>query len=309
MKKDFYYNSQDKCTKIHAIEWIPDGEIKAILQISHGMVEFIDRYDEFAQFLNEHGYYVVGNDHLGHGESVSCEDHYGYFCEKSGNKCVIKDIRHLYKITKKKYPDVPYFLMGHSMGSFLIRQYLIRYSSGISGVIIMGTGDQPPLLVKGGKLLCKAIAEIKGWEYRSPLVNKLVIGNYNKKFSPCRTSADWLSRNEENVDSYLKNPWCTFVFTLNAFYNMFRGIETLHQKNYFEEIPKTLPVFFVSGIQDPVGDFGKGVLQVYGRFKENGMKDVSIKLYKNDRHEILNECDRELVFKDLLEWMEQKRCL
>lgn len=306
MKNNFYYNSQDHCTKIHSIEWIPEGPIKAVLQISHGMVEFIDRYDEFAHFLNEHGYYVVGQDHLGHGESVTSDEKHGYFSKNSGNKCVIQDIDTLYRITKKKYPNVPYFLLGHSMGSFLIRQYIIDHTDGISGVIIMGTGNQPSFVVKSGRILCQILASFKGWKYRSNFVNHLAFGGYNKKFSPARTSVDWLSRNTKNVDEYLKNPWCTFIFTLNGYYNMFLGMESLYRKDYFHHIPESLPVLFVSGKDDPVGDFGKGVYKVYKKFKKNNMTDVSLKLYEKDRHEILNETDRKIVFQDLLKWMDKR---
>ena len=140
MKHEFYYTSRDSVTKIHAIEWIPDGEVKGILQICHGMVEYIDRYDEFAKFMSGHGYYVVGHDHLGHGKSIQTEADLGYFDERKGNQYVIGDIYQLQEMTKKKYPDVPYFMLGHSMGSFLLRQYLTMYAGGLSGAVIMGTG-------------------------------------------------------------------------------------------------------------------------------------------------------------------------
>lgn len=307
MKKHFYYPSQDGKTKIHAIEWIPEGNISAILQISHGMVEYIDRYDAFARFLNEHGYYVVGHDHLGHGESIQTKEHWGYFDEKNGNECVIGDIHQLRQITQEKYPAVPYFLLGHSMGSFLARQYLTIHGKGLSGAIIMGTGNQPLFLVKLGKILCRLIASFKGWHYRSRFVNHMAFGGYNKKFCPSRTPMDWLSRNPKNVDNYLSEDCCTFIFTVNGYYHMFRGMEHLSKKENFEQIPKDLPVFFVAGKDDPVGDFGKGVTSVWQKYKDGGIKDVSLKLYTNDRHEILNEDDRETVYQDIYQWLETKR--
>ena len=161
MKKEFYYPSKDGITQIHAVEWIPEGEVKAVLQICHGMVEYIERYHEFAAFLAEHGIYVVGPDHLGHGKSVTGPEKLGFFFEQDGNACVIADIHKLRVQTTEKYPTVPYFMLGHSMGSFLLRQYLGIYSQGLSGAIIMGTGKQPSLVLAAGKLVCKMIAAVK----------------------------------------------------------------------------------------------------------------------------------------------------
>lgn len=307
MKQHFYYPSQDGKTKIHAIEWIPEGNISAILQISHGMVEYIDRYDEFARFLNERGYYVVGHDHLGHGNSIQTKDDWGFFAEENGNECVIGDIHRLRQLTREKYPAVPYFLLGHSMGSFLARQYLTLHGDGLAGAVIMGTGNQPLFLVKLGKTVCRLIASVKGWHYRSRFVNNMAFGGYNRKFSPARTPMDWLSRNPKNVDTYLSEDCCTFIFTVNGYYHMFRGMEHLAKKEHFEQIPKDLPVFFVAGQDDPVGDFGKGVKTVFQKYKAGGIKDVSLKLYKDDRHEILNEDDRQVVYADIYEWLETKR--
>ncbi len=305
MKNHFYYQSKDGKTRIHAIEWAPETEVKAVLQISHGMVEYIDRYDEFAHFLSQRGYYVVGQDHLGHGESVHNDSCHGYFHETHGNEYVIGDIHKLRKITSKKYPDVPYFMLGHSMGSFLTRQYITIYGDGLSGVIIMGTGNQPLPLIRLGKILCRIIAGLKGWTYRSSFINNMAFGSYNKRFQPARTKMDWLSKNEDNIDSYLKDPWCTFLFTVNAYYHMFRGIEQLSLRKNFDRIPRNLPVFFVAGKDDPVGNFGKGVTTVWRKYKKSGFKDVSLKLYENGRHEILNETDRHIVFRDIYLWLKK----
>lgn len=307
MKRHFYYLSQDKKTNIHAIEWIPEGNISAILQISHGMVEYIDRYDEFAHFLNKHGYYVVGHDHLGHGDSVQSKEDWGYFNEKKGNECVIGDIHQLRQLTQEKYPTTPYFLLGHSMGSFLVRQYLTMHGLGLSGAIIMGTGNQPLSLIKLGKIFCRITATFKGWHYRSNFVNNMAFGGYNKKFFPSRTTMDWLSRNPKNVDTYLSEERCNFIFTVNGYYHMFRGIEHLAKDKNFKKIPKHLPIFFIAGEEDPVGNFGKGVKSIFQKYKNGGIQDVSLKLYKNDRHEILNENDRQTIYMDIYEWLETKR--
>ena len=304
MKKEFYYLSQDQESQIHAIEWIPEGEVKAVLQISHGMVEYIDRYDEFARYLSARGYYVVGQDHLGHGQSVSHEDDLGFFHETHGNDYVIGDIRTLRQLTEEKYPSAPYFMLGHSMGSFLTRQYIFMEGKGLAGVIIMGTGYQPAVTLHFGKALCRLIAAGKGWHYRSPLVNNLGIGGYNKSFQSPRTSVDWISKDEITVDRYVKDPLCTFVFTVNGYYHLFCGMLTLTKKRNVDKIPKDLPIFFVSGEQDPVGRFGKAVKKVYHEYQDAGIQDISLKLYPGDRHEILNETDRQQVYEDLFQWME-----
>ena len=307
VKNEFYYPSKDGATQIHAIEGIPDGKVAAVLQMCHGMVEHIDRYDEFARFLAEKGYYVVGHDHLGHGKSVTSKDKLGFFHESKGNTYVIGDIHHLRKITKKKYKDVPYFMLGHSMGSFLLRQYLGLYGDGISGAIVMGTGSKSNLLLTAGKVLCRIIAFGKGWEYRSKLVNNMAFGGFNKKFSQETNGSDWLSRNPVNSQKYAKDPLCSFVFTVNAYYQMFCGILAVNHQEKNGKIPKTLPIFLVAGKDSPVGNFGKSVENIYKNYKSCGIEDVSMKLYENDRHEILNEVDRSLVFDDLLTWMEKRK--
>ncbi|MCC6095634.1 MAG: alpha/beta hydrolase, partial [Eubacterium sp.] len=225
MKKDFRYPSKDGRTSIHALEWIPDGEVKAVVQIVHGMVEFVDRYDRIARLLNTKGIYVVGNDHLGHGASVVSEEDYGYFAEKDGNACVIGDMHTLREMTEKKYPGIPYFILGHSMGSFLTRQYITEYGRGLAGAVISGTGYQSKGTLRAAKAVCRTIATFKGWKYRSKMVDNMALGSYNKKFEPARTANDWLTRDTAIVDAYCANPWNNFRFTLNAYYNLFTGLE------------------------------------------------------------------------------------
>lgn len=307
MKEEFYYLSRDGMTKIHAIEWVPDGEIKAVLQICHGMVEYIDRYDEFARYLTDRGYYVVGHDHLGHGQSIQKEEDLGYFHEKCGNKFVIGDMHQLRQKTQSKYPDAPYFILGHSMGSFLTRQYIQMYGQGIKGAVIMGTGHQPAILLNLGKVLCKLIASVKGWHYRSKFINNMAFGSYNKKFRPAKTDVDWVTSDPGQLAKYVADPLCSFTFTINGYYHLFCSIKALTKKEDRDKIPKDLPIFFVAGKDDPVGNFGKSVEKVYEMYRECGIKDLSIRLYEGDRHEILNETDRRQVYQDLYEWLEQKR--
>ena len=304
-KEEFYYDSTSKTTKIHAVRYIPDGEIKAILQIAHGMVEYIERYEAFALYLNSKGFLVTGNDHLGHGKSVNSKEEWGYFAKDDGNLAVLHDVYKLTQITKEKYPNVPYFLLGHSMGSFYARQYLCEFGKELNGAIIMGTGCQPLALVQFGRLLTKSISLFKGWKYRCHFVNNIAFGSYNKHFMPARTTKDWLSKDTAIVDKYVADERCNFIFTLNAYYNMFTGISRLYDKKLLAQMPGELPVFFVAGEEDPVGDYGKGVLKAADMVKEAGMKNVSVKLYPTDRHEILNETDREQVYEDLYCWLEK----
>lgn len=306
MKKEFTYPSRDGVTLIHGIMWMPEGEVKAVLQICHGMVEYIDRYDEFARFLAEQGYCVVGHDHLGHGKSIQGEEYYGYFHEKKGNQYVIGDIHRLRQMAMKKYPEVPYFMLGHSMGSYLLRQYLTMYGKGLSGAIIMGTGYMGPVILGAGKCLCRGIAAVRGWKYHSSLINNIGFGGFNRKFEPCDSPNTWVTSDEDMRSKYENDPLCSFTFTVNGYYQMFTGMQVLTKRKNMEKVPKDLPVFFVAGEDDPVGNFGKSVRKICRKYIDSGMKDVSIKLYPGDRHEILNETDRQQVYEDLYRWMEKR---
>ncbi len=300
-KREFYYPSKDGGTQIHAIEWKPEGDVKAVLQICHGMAEHIDRYHKFAEFLAEHGVCVVGHDHLGHGLSVTGPEKYGYFHETDGNAYVISDIHQLRIRTEKENAGIPYFMMGHSMGSFLLRQYLGLYSGGLAGAVIMGTGEQPDIILMGGKFVCKILAKFKGWDYRSAFVHNLADGAYEKKHG-----GGWLSKNKENVERYANDPLCGFWFTLNGYYHMFSGMQKMNAQEKECKTSKKLPLFFVAGSEDPVGNYGCGVENVFKKYKDGGYQDVEMKLYEGDRHEILNEDDKKEVFEDIFAWLEKR---
>ncbi len=304
VKKEFTFASADGRTQIHAVEWRPEtAAVQGILQIFHGMVEFIERYEAFAQFLTEKGFVVVGNDHLGHGASIVTKDDFGFFEEKHGNQVLLEDVHQLKTRTEAAYPDVPYFILGHSMGSFLLRQYVCLHGEGLDGAIIMGTGSQPLPVLKLGKGLCSLIAYVRGWRHRSRLIDKMAFGSYNKRFEPARTRVDWLTKDEKIVDAYLADERCTFLFTVNGYYNLFFSIEQASLEENLRKMPRDLPILFVAGKEDPVGDFGKGVEQVRRKFKKVGMTDVTWIFYENDRHEILNETDKDTVYKNLYAWL------
>ena len=305
-KKNIYYPSTDGKTQIHAIVWEPDGEPKAILQIIHGMVEFIDRYDDFAKFLNKHGFLVAGEDHLGHGESVQSDEYHGYFGEE-GNAHVIADIHHLRELLQKEYPDTPYLMLGHSMGSFLIRQYITEngcaYAEGLKGVIVMGTAWQPAPVLAMGKLMAKLLGTKKVGK-SAELIDKMSFGSYLKRIENPKTISDWLTKDEKIVEWYRNEPWCTFHFSPNAYYNMFLGMQKAHDIERMKKLPEGLPILFCAGAEDPVGNWGEGVRKAFMVYTENTPCEVSIKLYDGDRHEILNELDKEQVYADMLEFLE-----
>lgn len=305
-KEDFYVKSGNQGQNLHCIKWEPaDGKIKAVLQIVHGMVEYVERYNEFASYLASNGYAVIGHDHLGHGKSAASQEELGYFAEKDGSGHVIGDMYRLTCEAKKLWTGVPVFILGHSMGSFFTRKYLTRYSRKVDGAIIMGTGFMGLPIVSAGKLLAGVICKVKGSRYRSRLLYKMTLGGNNKRIKELRTENDWLSKNEESVDAYNKDPFCTFIFTAGAYKDFFTILVDLARKKDFDRMNRELPIFLVSGEEDPVGNYGKGVEACYNQFKKLGFSDVSMKLYPGDRHEILNELDRSLVFDDIKEWLDK----
>ena len=301
IKKDFYYPSSDGMTRIHAIMWEPDGEPVGIVQIIHGMVEFIDRYDEFARYLTEHNFLVCGEDHLGHGESVISDEYHGYF-GRNGNAWVIADIHKLRTIMQKEYPGVKYLMLGHSMGSFLVRQYITEengdYAKGLSGVVVMGTGWQPDAVLRMGKAIARMLGTDKVGK-EAKLIDVISFGQYLKKIPDARTLSDWLTKDNDIVDKYVANPWNQFHFTPNAYYHMFAGMQKAHDTKRMKNLPEGLPLLLTSGAEDPVGNWGEGVRKAYQVYVENSPCTVDIRLYEDDRHEILNETDREEVFEDL----------
>lgn len=303
MEKHFNFSSSDKKTTIHAVEWTTRNKPKAILQIAHGMAEHIMRYDYFARYLNKNGILVCGNDHIGHGKSAASEDDLGYFTPEDGHFKVVDDMHKLNQLEKKKYPGVPYFLLGHSMGSFMAREYCMRYGKTINGAIIMGTGQQPKALLGFVKLLCSGQAKLKGWHYRSTSINKMAFGAYNKRFQPIKTGNEWLTKNVEIQKVYKDDPLSGYTFTLNGFYNLFDVMSYVENNANISKVPKKLPILIVSGQDDPVGSYGKGPLLVRDGFKNAGVRDVNMKLYENDRHEILNEDNQIEVFDDIIKWI------
>lgn len=306
-KEEFYFSSRDGEHRIHAIRWIPEIDRPVcILQIIHGMSEYVDRYDEFARYMAGKGILVVGDDHLGHGKSVNPGETFGYFCKEDAATVLVRDEHRLKKMIQEQYQGVPYIILGHSMGSFIARNYLIRYGSGIDGAIIMGTGMQPRLRLAVVRGLAALQILFCGPKHVSRLIDRLAFGSFNRRIESPKTPSDWLCTNEESVERYIEDPLCGFVFTANGFQTLMKLIWNLNDSRKLNKMPRQLPVFFVAGEEDPVGDYGQAVKDVYESFLRLGMEHVQMKLYPGDRHEILNETDRKDVYGDIYRWILQR---
>ena len=302
----FTFPSQDGRTILHAVRWSPDdGKYTAILQITHGMVEYVERYAPFAKYLTDRGFLVVGHDHLGHGNSVAGKAEYGFFAEKNPSDVLVADMHQLREKTQKENPDLPYFMLGHSMGSFMLRKYLALHGEGVSGAIIMGTGYISAGKNALGLAVVNAMTAVLGSHHRSPMVQKMIYGPSYHGFDTTgeKPERSWLSRDVEMVKKYYSEPRCTFTFTLNGFKGLFEAAQFACKEENIAKIPKELPILLISGGCDPVGDLGVGVEKVHQLYREAGIEDLDCIIYEGGRHEILNEINREQVFSDLYVWM------
>ena len=307
-KEDLWFLSKDGKTRIHGVKWLPEqGGVCAVLQICHGMTEYSERYDEFARCLAKRGFLVVGHDHLGHGASIQSETEWGYFAQDHPSETVVADIYQLTALVRQEYPSLPYFILGHSMGAYLLRRYLTLYSGQVTGAVICGTGCVPELLVRTGMLVCLVLEKFLGGHHRSRFITEICFGGAYKKFEkdPQDVTGSWLSKNKESVRAYKQDKRCTFQFTLNGYYGMFLTISYDNRLKHVRRIRKDLPVLFIAGKDDPVGNFGKGVKKVCRQYRRAGIKDIKLRLYENDRHEILQETDRRRVYGDVYRWMKK----
>ena len=298
--------SSDGRTPLRVRRCLPERVPKAVVQIAHGIAEHVERYDDFAAFLAEHGFAVVANDHLGHGKTAQTPEDLGFFADKDGWETVVADMRKIFDRTSKEHPGIPYFLFGHSMGSFLARSYLIRCGYGLRGVVLSGTGQQPAPVVAAGLAIGSWEIRRHGARYRSDLLNNMAFGSYTRGITPLRTLSDWLSRDEAQVDRYVADPLCGFIPTAGLFRDMMHGIAFNQSARNLARMQKDLPVYFMSGDHDPVGANGKGVMKAYESFLRAGMSDATLRLYAGGRHEMLNEINRDEVYRDLLHWLESK---
>ena len=304
--RDFFYASSTGNNEIHARICTPVGKPKGVIQIVHGIAEHINRYDDFMTFLAENEYVAVGNDHLGHGQSAARLDELGIFAEDNGWDYAVRDMDLLRDRVREEYHDVPYIFFGHSMGSFLTRTYIIQHPDKYDAAILSGTGQQSPALVNAGFLAANMSVKLKGSHASGQMLNDMAFGSYCKKIVNPRTPFDWLSRVPEEVDKYIADPKCGFVCKCSLYRDMMGGLKFLTRQSNIDKMNKDAPIYFMSGAEDPVGDYGAGVEKAYKAFCRAGLHDVSIRLYPGGRHEMLNEENREEVKRDILQWLNDR---
>ena len=298
------FPSSDGLHTVQAVEWTPSAPPRAVVQLVHGISEHMGRYDHFARFLNEHGFAVCGHDHLGHGRTAAGPGEYGFLGERNGWDYLARDVHALREREGEHFPGLPWFLLGHSMGSFVARTCLIRWPGMVDGCILSETGQESAPLVAFGKAISSLLCAVRGSNTRSKLVTSLSLGAYNRQFRPNRTANDWISRDEAVVDAYNADPLCQFVPTVGMFRDMMGGLQFIGSPANLKHMDPDTPVLLFSGDRDPVGGSGAGVRKVAGLFRDAGVRDLTLKLYPEGRHEMLNERNREEVYADVLAWLE-----
>lgn len=292
---------------INVYKW-EDEEItpKAVVQIAHGMSETADRYEYFAKRLTKNGYIVYINDHRGHGKTAKHLDNVGYLAEKDGFKCLVEDMNTLTNIIKNENKDLPIYLFGHSMGSFASQRYIMEYGRNLEGLILSGSNGKHGFILNLADIVISNEIKRYGRKYRSKKLDNLIFGGNNRKFKPSRTEFDWLSRDNDEVDKYINNPFCGVLFTTGFFYDFVQGLKEIERKDNLKKVPTDLPIYIMSGDKDPIGKNGKGVLKLKDRYIDLGVKDVSCKLYDGGRHEMLNEINKDEVIENILAWIDSK---
>jgi alpha-beta hydrolase superfamily lysophospholipase len=306
MREEHFQLQDPEGIQLFTYAWHPDADTPVIgaVQIAHGMTETAARYKRFAKALTDAGFVVYANDHRGHGKTAADFKELGYIGE-NGFEWMVHNMKQVNEQIQANHAGLPIFLFGHSMGSFLTQWYMSLYGESISGAILSGSNGKVSSAIHMGILLAKREMKKKGPKALSEALTKLTFGSYNKPFHPVRTKFDWLSRDPEEVDRYINDPYCGGVFPASFYYYFFKGLLEIQKPQTQQRIPKTLPVLIVSGDKDPVGRFGKGVRQLYETYQALGLQDVTCKLYEGGRHEMLNEINRDEVTQDLLRWLKQ----
>ncbi len=280
----------------------PASEPKAVLQIVHGMCEYAGRYEDLISFLCSDGIMVICHDHLGHGASAASPEELGFFADERGWQYLIKDTVHVSKMIRSKDRKIPFYILGHSMGSLVVRAALAKYDFLYSGSIIMGTLNTK-VGTDAGILLTRALCKIKGNMYRSKAVDELIFGLSNRKIEDPASEYSWLTRDDDIVSAYENDPLCNFHFTVRAYSDLLFLVSYVSDKNWAKKIDKELPILICSGTDDPIGNYGKGPQEVFDALNAEGASDIELKLYSGGRHEILNETNRTEVYEDILSWL------
>lgn len=303
---DFTFPSCSGQNEIHCRLWTPEGEVRGVVQIMHGVSEHIGRYHDFAVFLTEHGFAAVGDDHLGHGLSVKDESELGWFAEEDGWEKIIQDEKYLLDMMQENIPGVPTVLLGHSMGSFMARTYIGWYPDDFDLCILSGTGHTPGAVCRAGRMIARREIRRHGSKFHSQTLQNMAFGSYLKGIEDPIGPNDWICRDEAVIRAYDADPLSGQPASAELMYEMMVGLEMIGNNSHMGKMKKDLPVLFIAGDADPVGSWGKGVRTVFDRFRSNGMQDISIKLYPGMRHEVLNELGKEQVWDDVLDWIEKK---
>ncbi len=293
--------------EITVYKWLPEGKVKAVVQIAHGMAEHATRYERFAKSLNKEGYAVYANDHRGHGRSAESLNRQGYLrtdanSETNGFTLLIQDMETLTDRIRQDYPEQKIFLFSHSMGSFAAQKYLMDCKP-VNGVILSGSNGDGGI----GLRACQLVSRMLMWKDRqkkSRFVNRLVFSGFNDKISSPKTTYDWLTRDDEEVAKYIDDPYCGRMFPAIFFYDLMQGMRYVENRRNFSKIPLDIPILILSGSMDPVGDYGKGTVNLYYRYKTIGVSDVQMKLYDGARHELTNEFCHEEVEHDVVSWLD-----
>lgn len=307
---DFIHNEYKLASKtgitdifIQSLAPADKSRVRGIIQIVHGMAEHTDRYLDAAKSFCEAGFAVFMHDHAGHGRSVKNDDDLGFFGERDGEEKLVDDVKSVAELAKQSYPGLKLIIWGHSMGSFITRRFIAKYPGEADAAVICGTSGANPAAAMGA-MIADLIGKAKGAHYRSKFIDNLAFGAYNKKFTG-NTGYEWLSVNQENIDKYIADDKCGFLFTAYGYRDLFRLLGSVSTKGWYAAVPKTLPMFLIAGDMDPVGNFGKGVSEVYNKLRESGHNNVSIKLYSGLRHEIHNESCNKTVYNDIITFAEK----
>ncbi len=282
---------------------VPDGKPKCIVQIAHGMCEKIPMYREFMEYLADNGCIACGHDALGHGNSARNYSELGFFAEKNGWICLVRDMKKLTDIVRSKYPDLPVFLIGHSMGSFVLREYLTWYGSDISGAILLGTSDG----FEGQKSLvrlARAMCLLCDGRYHNRLVLKTGCIYFCSKLGKVKAGWDWLSR-DRKVRDYMDR--YSFGYTARAYYDIITLLDVISAPDWTQSIRKDMPILLMSGLADAVGNCGRGVAKLYNRLKSSGCTKLKVRLYDGARHMLIHETNREQVYDDIMKWINENR--
>lgn len=279
-----------------------DIPLRGIIQISHGMCEYFSRYTQFAKYLCSLGYIVCGNDHLGHGSSAPSVSSLGFFCQRNGWSALVDDLAILTDRMKQLYPELPYFLFGHSMGAMISRLYLARYSDKLDGCILSGTPSNHRMSSFAIQL-SNSIIRSHGPMYRSFMLNNLATGHFNSRIRDAETPFDWLTRDRTTVSLYQSDEKCNFIFTAAGFRDLFRLAQYSSQQRCISAVSKRVPLLFISGDADPVGHYGSGVRRIAASYKFSGFPDVTTILYPDCRHELINELNHDQVYQDVANWL------